>query len=277
VLQATYIAALVLAVASLFAGNNVYADTEIRRSIAPAESTNPLKELIQGAEFIPAQIRAQQADDFDNPAFSYVESGEILWGTPEGPAGKSCQTCHGGDQSPISIKRAAANYPKYFGESRQVISLSSRINICRKKNIGAAPWGEDSTEMVSLLAYLGSLGRGAPSAVDVEGLNAPVFEHGQKLFETKLGLLQLSCAQCHNNNYGQKFGGDIVSQGHPLSYPSFKVSENRVITLHERFQMCNRLVRAEPQQLNAPDYVALELYLSWRSKSLPITAPGVRP
>jgi sulfur-oxidizing protein SoxA len=27
----------------------------------------------------------------------------------------------------------------------------------------------------------------------------------------------------------------------------------------------------------SPDYVALELYLNWRSKGLPITAPGVRP
>ena len=41
--------------------------------------------------------------------------------------------------------------------------------------------------------------------------------------------------------------------------------------------MCNKFARAEGQPDSAPDYVALELYLNWRSKSLPITAPGVRP
>ena len=50
-----------------------------------------------------------------------------------------------------------------------------------------------------------------------------------------------------------------------------------MISLHERFRMCNQLTRAEPQAVGSPDYVALELYLNWRSKDLPITAPGVRP
>ena len=112
---------------------------------------------------------------------------------------------------------------------------------------------------------------------EVSGPAAPVFERGSEVFRTKAGLLQLSCAQCHNQNFGQKFGADTLSQGHTLAYPVYSLSERRMIPLHERFRMCNRLARAEAQPLNAPDYVALELYLSWRGKDLPITAPGVRP
>ena len=50
-----------------------------------------------------------------------------------------------------------------------------------------------------------------------------------------------------------------------------------MISLHERFRMCNRLARAEPRPEGAPDdYVAMELGVNWRSKDLPVTAPGVR-
>ncbi len=97
------------------------------------------------------------------------------------------------------------------------------------------------------------------------------------LYRAKLGRYGISCAQCHNDKFGQKFSGETLSQGHPLAYPAYKASEGRVISLHERFRMCNKLARAEGQPDNSPDYVALELYLDWRSKNLPITAPGVRP
>ena len=52
---------------------------EQQRASAPADPANPLKYLMQGEEFLPAAVRAQQADDFDNPAFPIVEAGELQW------------------------------------------------------------------------------------------------------------------------------------------------------------------------------------------------------
>ncbi|HZV20446.1 MAG TPA: sulfur oxidation c-type cytochrome SoxA [Hyphomicrobiales bacterium] len=245
------------------------------RSQPPADDSNPLKQLIPGEDFLPPRLRAQQADDFDNPAYPAVEAGERAWSTPEGLAGKSCQTCHGASRS-IAIKQAAASYPKYAPDVKQVITLETRINICRRNNLRAVALNETSEQLIAMSAYLRWVARGLPSAVSVTGPSAEIFEHGKQLFYTKMGLLKLSCAQCHNERYGEKFGGETLSQGHPLAYPAYKVSEGRVITLHERFQFCNKLVRAEPQPENSPDYIALELYLNWRSKNLPITAPGVR-
>lgn len=246
-----------------------------QRASAPAEPGNPLKFLIQGEEFQAPAIRAEQADDFDNPAFPIVEAGEAAWSVSE-KGGKSCQDCHGGGQKNV-LKRASASYPKYDPGVKDVITLSTRINLCRTNNLSLAPLPEGDPRMIALTSYLRWLSRGSPATVDVGGPNAQVFQRGVALYGAKLGRYRISCAQCHNEKFGKKFGADILSQGHPLAYPAYKASERRVISLHERFRMCNKLARAEGQPDDAPDYVALELYIGWRSKNLPITAPGVRP
>jgi len=217
-----------------------------------------------------------QADDFDNPAFPFVEAGETAWSQQEGAAGKSCQDCHGSGAK-NSVKRAAATYPKFAPDVNQVITLQTRINLCRQNGLRAPALPASSDQMSAMMAYLRWLARGSPPSVNVTGPSAPVFERGRTLFQSKAGLLQLSCAQCHDERFGQKFGADTLSQGHPLAYPVYSNSMGRLLSLHERFRMCNQLARAEVQEENAPDYAALELYLSWRARDLPLTAPGVRP
>jgi sulfur-oxidizing protein SoxA len=252
------------------------AQTDARAQASAAGSAAPLKRLIPGEEFLPAALRAMQADDFDNPAYPFVEAGEMAWSRQEGTAGKSCQDCHGAGAK-NSVRRAAATYPKYAPDSSQVITLQTRINLCRTNGLGAAALPVNSDQMTSMVAYLRWLARGSLPAVDVTGLGTPVFERGRTLFQSKAGLLKLSCAQCHDERFGQKFGADTLSQGHPLAYPVFSNGMGRLVSLHERFRMCNQLTRAEPQAENSPDYVALEYYLTWRAKELPLTAPGVRP
>lgn len=269
-------AAFVLIILCVFGACTASAQTDQRRSRPPAEASNPLRQLIAGEEFLLPAMRALQADDFDNPAFSLVEAGEASWSAQEGANGKSCRDCHGTGRK-NTLKSIAASFPKYAPDIGAVITLETRINVCRRNNMRAQPFADGSDRMTAMVAYLRWLARGTPSTVDVTGPNAEVFQRGAGLYERKLGLLKLSCAQCHNERFGQKFSSDTLSQGHPLAYPVFKSGESRVVTLHERFRLCNRLARAEPQPDNAPDYVALELYINWRSKNLPITAPGVRP
>jgi sulfur-oxidizing protein SoxA len=252
------------------------AQTDARAQAPAAASAVPLKRLIPGEEFLPAALRAMQADDFDNPAYPFVEAGETAWSRQEGAAGKSCQDCHGAGAK-NSVKRAAATYPKFAPDVNQVITLQTRINLCRQNRLRAPALPAGSDQMAAMMVYLRWLARGTLPSVDVTGPGAPVFERGRTLFQSKAGLLRLSCAQCHDERFGQKFGADTLSQGHPLAYPVYSNSMGRLLSLHERFRMCNQLARAEVQEENAPDYVALEFYLSWRAKDLPLTAPGVRP
>jgi sulfur-oxidizing protein SoxA len=266
----------ILLLASALGISSASAQTDARAQIPAAASATPLKRLIPGEEFLPAALRALQADDFDNPAYPFVEAGEMAWSRQEGTASKSCQDCHGSGAK-NSVKRAAASYPKFAPDANQVITLQTRINLCRQNGLRAPALPADSDQMASMVAYLRWLARGTLPAVAVTGPGAPVFERGRTLFQSKAGLLQLSCAQCHDERFGQKFGADTLSQGHPLAYPVFSNGMGRLVTLHERFRMCNQLARAVVQPENAPDYIALEFYLSWRAKDLPLTAPGVRP
>ncbi len=242
----------------------------------PEETSAPLQVIIPGEEFLPPAIRAKQSDDFDNPAFPFVQAGEAAWSKPEGAAGKACQDCHGAAPEQ-RVKAAVASYPKYARAANRVIALPARINICRENALHAPALAEGSDQMLAMTAYLRWIARGLPAAADAAGPAEAVLETGKELYFKKIGLLQLSCADCHNRNFGQKFGGETLSQGHAVAYPVFSMGEKRMISLHERLRMCNRLARAEPQAEGSPDYVALELYLNWRSKDLPITAPGVRP
>ena len=247
------------------------------QSSQPAdENAAKLRLLIPNEEFLPAAIRAKQADDFDNPAFPYVQAGEAAWSKPEGAAGKACQNCHGAKPENL-VKNAVAAYPKFSRAANDVISLPTRINICRVNALQAPALPAGSEQMIDMTAYLRWIARGLPATVDVNGPAGAALEKGRELYFKKIGLLQLSCAQCHNQNFGQKFAGETLSQAHAVSYPVFSLGEKRMISLHERFRMCNQLARAEPQPVGSPDYVALELYLNWRSEDLPITAPGVRP
>ncbi len=178
------------------------------RSSSPADAANPLKSLIQGEEFLLPPIRALEADDFDNPAFPFVEAGEAAWSRAEKTSGKSCQDCHGKADN-NALKLAAASYPKYAPDLQQVITLQTRINLCRKNYLGAASLTGDDPQMLAMTAYLQWLSRGSPSTVDITGPSTEIFELGSKLYQTKLGRFQISCAQCHNEKFGKKFGAEF--------------------------------------------------------------------
>jgi sulfur-oxidizing protein SoxA len=249
---------------------------QAQSGVQPGEAPASLQVIIPDEEFVPAAVRAKQSDDFDNPAFPFVQAGEAAWGKTEGAAGKACKDCHGAAPEQ-RVKAAVASYPAYASDAKRVLTLPARINFCREHGLRAPALAEGSDQMMAMTAYLRWVARGLPAAADAKGPAEEVLEKGKQLYFKKIGLLQLSCANCHNQNFGQKFGGETLSQGHAVAYPVFSVGEKRMISLHERFRMCNRLARAEPQAEGSPDYVALELYLNWRSKDLPITAPGVRP
>ncbi len=267
-------AAMIFAVFAAWALGGM--EVRAQSSGQPGEAAPASRVAVPGEEFLPAVVRAKQQDDFDNPAFPFVQAGEAAWAKAEGSAGKACKDCHGAPPEQ-RVTAAVASYPSYAPDAKRVLTLPARINFCRKHALRAPELAEGSEQMMAMTAYLRWAVRGRVPAADVSGPAEAVLEKGKELYIEKIGLLQYSCADCHNQNFGQKFGGETLSQGHAVAYPVFSLSQKRMISLHERFRMCNRLARAEPQADDSSDYAALELYLNWRSKDLPITAPGVRP
>jgi len=46
----------------------------------------------------------------------------------------------------------------------------------------------------------------------------PFFDIGRELFERRQGQLNISCAQCHDDNWGKRLGGNIIPQAQPTGY-----------------------------------------------------------
>jgi L-cysteine S-thiosulfotransferase len=233
----------------------------------------PLSELRSGKEFVSAQTRAQQ-DDLDvNPGMLWVEQGAKLWDEAAGAEGKSCASCHG---EAAAMRGVAARYPAYDAKAQQLLNLEGRIQQCRSERQKAPPLAYESQPLLSLTALVAHQSRGIPLGVPIDGPARPYFEAGRTLYYEQQGQLDLSCAQCHEQNWGKRLRVEKISQGHPNGFPAYRLEWQTLGSLHRRLRACYQGVRAEPPIGGSPELVNLELYLAWRAQGLAVETPGVR-
>ena len=238
---------------------------------AQAQRPVPTK---SGIEFFSAEGRAMQADDFANPGMLWVTRGEKLWREPAGRNGNSCASCHG--EAKTSMRGAAPRYPLLDAGTARLINLEGRITQCREERQQAAPLKYESEEMLALTAYVAHQSRGMPGNVTLDWQTRKHFEAGRDHYYRRVGQMNLSCANCHQDNWGKKLGPETISQGHGNAYPIYRLEWQTMGSLHRRFRSCLSGVRAEMLPHGDPDFLDLELYLAWRGSGLPIETPGVR-
>lgn len=229
--------------------------------------------LQSGYAFLQADTQALQDDDFANPGFLWIDRGEALFNEASGEA-PACASCHGEDE--ISLSEAAAHYPAVDEESGEVVNLEGRINLCRARHQDLPPLAYESDDLLALTAYVTHLARGIPQSVDVTGAAAEAYETGRSYFYTRRGQFNLSCDQCHNENWGKQLRGDTISQGHGNGFPAYRLEWQSLGSLQRRLRDCDAGVRAAPLDYGSDTYVAVELYLAKRAEGLPMEAPGVR-
>jgi sulfur-oxidizing protein SoxA len=97
------------------------------------------------------------------------------------------------------------------------------------------------------------------------------------LFTARQGQINMSCAQCHDDNWGKHLAGSIVPQAHPTGYPIYRLEWQSLGSLQRRLRNCMIGMRAEPYPYGAPENIEMELYLMWRARGMKIETPGVRP
>jgi sulfur-oxidizing protein SoxA len=226
-------------------------------------------------EFMGPQTRAMQDDDTANPGMLGVLDGEALWNRRDGEANKSCADCH--NEARSSMKGVAARYPAYSPALGRPIDLEARINQCRTGQQKAKALAFESKELLGLTAYLALQSRGMPIDVAADANTQPFIAAGAEIFNRRQGQINMSCAQCHDDNWGQKLAGAPVPQGHPNGYPVYRLEWQSLGSLQRRLRNCMSGMRAEPYPFGAPENVALELYLMWRARGLKMEAPAVRP
>jgi sulfur-oxidizing protein SoxA len=235
----------------------------------------PLAERKSGYEFLGRETRAMQDDDTANPAMLWVLDGETLWQRKDGSAAKSCADCHGDART--SMKGVAARYPAFDAARGRPIDLEERVNICRTEKQQATPLAFESKELLALAAYVGQQSRGMPIDIADEARIKPFLQAGRDMFTERQGQLNLSCAQCHDDNWGQKLAGAPIPQGHPTGYPIYRLEWQTLGSLQRRLRNCLFGMRAISYPYGAAEMVNLELYLMWRARGMPIETPAVRP
>jgi sulfur-oxidizing protein SoxA len=228
-----------------------------------------------GAEFMGESTRAMQRDDTQNPAMLWVAGGEALWSQKAGKADKSCATCHG--DAARSMRGVAARYPAFDKAAGKVITLGERITLCRVGQQQEAPFKPESEPLLSLEAHVALQSRGMPVAPPSDAGTRAAAERGKTLYLQRIGQLNLSCAQCHDDNAGRKLAGATIPQGHANAYPIYRLEWQGVGSLQRRLRNCMSGVRAEVPPLGAQDLVDLEAWLALRARGMPLESPGVRP
>jgi sulfur-oxidizing protein SoxA len=226
-----------------------------------------------GYAFIKPETRAMQDDDFLNPGMFVAEAGQRLFNAgPDSGAGKACAGCHGNDGSALDTG-AIARFPRVVDGA--VLTLQQQIDNCRVR-AGDTALPSDHPDLVALETFVRYLARGEPVDVQTDGPARPLLERGQKLFDTRYGLIDISCQHCHDIYPGTMIRGQKISEGQGNGFPAYRLDIGEITTLQQRIQQCLNLMRAEPFEPGSEQHRLLELYMMSRSNGLPIETPAVR-
>lgn len=234
----------------------------------------PLNEYQNGVYAINADARSSwEAIEEFPPYEDELNKGEALFNTPFAN-GKTYASCfkNGG-------KGIRQNYPYFDANSGKVKTLEAEINECRTKN-GEKPLGWKKGDIADISAYMASTSNGKKINVTIP--NDPralaAYQRGKNHFYAKRGQLNLSCANCHQDNAGNRIRGDILSPalGHTSHFPVYRLSWGSLGTIHRRFGGCNEQVRAKAFAAQSEEYASLEYFLNYMSNGIEVNAPSSR-
>ncbi len=228
-----------------------------------------------GFDFMQSATQALQQDDTQNPAMLWVKDGEALWTQAEGAAKKSCASCH--DDATQSMRGIAARYPAFSKTLNRAINLQQQINLCRSKRQRAKPLPLEHQTLLSLESYIALQSRGMPIAPPNETRLVSVRQQGEKIFNQRIGQIDLSCKDCHADHAGKALAGNLIPEAHPTGYPIYRLEWQGVGSLQRRLRNCMLGVRAEPYAFGSAELVTLEVYLASRAAGMKLESPGVRP
>lgn len=239
-------------------------------SIAASESPNKKQ---SSYELMSSENKAMQDDPSLNPALFWVAEGESLWQAKSGAKNVACTSCHGDAKK--SMRGVATQFPKMIKGKLQ--TLEGQINQCRTTAQGAPVLAYENKALLALTAYVATQSKGMPITVKETVGNKIELDKGRHWFNERMGQLNLSCAQCHEDRAGLKLGGSLIPQGHPNAYPIYRLEWQTLGSLQRRLRNCMSGVRAQQFDYGSPEMAQLELFLMWRARGMPLETPGVRP
>jgi len=227
-----------------------------------------------GFEEMGASTQAMQRDDGQNPAMLWVQDGEQLWARPPAASGRSCASCHGEGRA---MRGVATRYPAWDEASSRPVDLATRINLCRQRHQQLPAHAPEHPELLALEAFVALQSRGLALRPADDPRLQPFLARGEALYRQRIGQLDLSCAQCHDERAGRHLGASPIPQGHATGYPIYRLEWQALGSLARRLRGCMSGVRAEPFAHGSVELTELELYLARRAMGMAWEAPAVRP
>ncbi|MEE9422007.1 MAG: sulfur oxidation c-type cytochrome SoxA [Gammaproteobacteria bacterium] len=234
----------------------------------------PFQDFTNGVYSIDKPSREQWESIEEFPPYELnIEKGETLYKTPF-KNGKTYASCfkNGG-------KGIKQNYPYFDTASGKVKTLEQEINECRKKNgEEALKWKKG--KMADLSSYMAYTSRGNKTDIVIpsDPRAMAAYEKGKMGFYAKRGQLNMSCADCHQWNAGNRIRADILSPalGHTSHFPVYRSKWGGLGTIHRRYGGCNKQVRAKPYKAQSDQYRNLEYFHTYMSNGLEQNGPGAR-
>jgi L-cysteine S-thiosulfotransferase len=235
----------------------------------------PRADRRSGYDLMSRELKSMQDDRTSNPGMLSVLDGEAIWKQRAGAADRACADCHGNNAA--AMKGVAVRYPAFDKTSRRPINLEQRINQCREQRQHAPPLVYESKELLALSAFVAGRSRGLKISPPADKRLIPFRNAGREFFYLRQGQLNLSCAQCHDDNWSKRLAGSAITQAHPTGYPLYRLEWQGMGSLQRRLRNCLIGMRAESFDYGTLEYVSLEVYLMWRARGMTFETPAVRP
>jgi len=269
-----------LAAASMICASIAFADEDATLSIegedfvtqtAAPSHLEYVDTIYSGWTFRTDETQQLQTDDFDNPAFVFLDQAIDQWDVVEGAEGKACSSCHDDVADFAGLK---ATLPRV--ENGELVTLTNLVNECVTDRMGAEKWKYSGAKMSAMTALIAHQSRGLLMNVKIDGEAAPFWEKGKELYYQRVGQLDMACSNCHEDNYGNMIRADHLSQGQINGFPLYRLKNAKINTTHGRFKGCMSNIRATPFKEGSAEFKALELYIASRGQGLSVETPAVR-
>ena len=216
----------------------------------------------------------------NNPADIMVADGEELLSYMGGDEGLAKYLGVSEDELPAYI----AGFPRYIKKFDMVVGLDQVVQAMMADG-GHKPLKLKSGNMFSMLAYIKSIANDEKINIDVNAnpQMKAAYALGEKTFMTKRGGRGLSCNSCHSPDV---IGRVLRTQPLPdlsakgvkaaATWPAYRMTKSSLRTMQRRFQGCmkNALLKVIP--IGSKEMVALEVYLTAKSKGSEIAIPGLK-
>lgn len=216
----------------------------------------------------------------NNPADMDVMEGEQLFSASVGTDAYSAMLGVKEKDLPAYL----AGFPRYVDAAKRVVTISQTIQMAFASRSQAVPKLE-SKEMLKMTAYVKSLANDQKTNIDVNANKAmkEMMALGQDVFEQRRGGRGLSCNSCHSADIvGQRLrmqplpdlGASVTAAAG--TWPAYRMTKSETTLLDKRFQQCmdNALLAKIP--LGSKEMVALEVYVTNKTKGNAIQVPGVK-